>query len=191
MAGNQIALNLVTTGLKLTPCTPGFVDGRDAILAADAALYPHPDGRRRRAAPRPDLGGVRASRLWACSRARARPASTTTARPTSPRRRRSTCLRRARRQRRRPSSTFEVSTVAPNPSSRSTRVAVTVDRAQSRRGRPVRCARPAGPSSRRSSVSPGTARDLEVALEGLPAGVYALRVTGETASETRSLTVVR
>lgn len=38
-AGNQIALNLVTTGLKLTPCTPGFVDGRDAILAADRALY--------------------------------------------------------------------------------------------------------------------------------------------------------
>ena len=38
-AGNQIALNLVTTGLKLTPCSPGFVDGRDAILAADEALY--------------------------------------------------------------------------------------------------------------------------------------------------------
>ena len=38
-AGNQVALNLVTTGLKLTPCTPGFVDARDAILAADEALY--------------------------------------------------------------------------------------------------------------------------------------------------------
>ena len=38
-AGNQIALNLVTTGLKLTPCQPGFVDGRDAILAADQVLY--------------------------------------------------------------------------------------------------------------------------------------------------------
>ncbi|MEL6614813.1 MAG: M36 family metallopeptidase, partial [Bacteroidota bacterium] len=39
-AGNQIAMNLVTEGLKLQPCSPGFVDGRDAILAADAALYP-------------------------------------------------------------------------------------------------------------------------------------------------------
>ena len=39
-AGNQIMMNLVTEGLKLTPCGPGFVDGRDAILAADAALYP-------------------------------------------------------------------------------------------------------------------------------------------------------
>ncbi|HEX8298982.1 MAG TPA: M36 family metallopeptidase, partial [Rubricoccaceae bacterium] len=39
-AGNQMMLNLVTEGLKLTPCNPGFVSGRDAILAADAALYP-------------------------------------------------------------------------------------------------------------------------------------------------------
>ena len=39
-AGNQIMFNLVTTGLKLTPCNPGFVSGRDAILAADAQLYP-------------------------------------------------------------------------------------------------------------------------------------------------------
>ncbi len=41
-AGNQMMLNLVTEGLKLTPCNPGFVSGRDAILAADAALYPDP-----------------------------------------------------------------------------------------------------------------------------------------------------
>lgn len=35
--GNNIAMQLVIDGLKLTPCSPGFVDGRDAILAADAA----------------------------------------------------------------------------------------------------------------------------------------------------------
>ena len=39
-AGNQIMVNLVTEGMKLQPCSPGFVDGRDGILAADAALYP-------------------------------------------------------------------------------------------------------------------------------------------------------
>ena len=39
LGGNNIALNLVTEGLKLTSCFPGFVDGRDAILAADTALY--------------------------------------------------------------------------------------------------------------------------------------------------------
>ncbi|HEX8386685.1 MAG TPA: M36 family metallopeptidase [Rubricoccaceae bacterium] len=38
-AGNQIMLNLVTEALKMQPCSPGFVDGRNAILAADEALY--------------------------------------------------------------------------------------------------------------------------------------------------------
>ncbi len=42
-AGNQIALALVTEGMKLQPCSPGFVDGRDAIFAADAVMYPDPD----------------------------------------------------------------------------------------------------------------------------------------------------
>jgi uncharacterized repeat protein (TIGR01451 family) len=33
--GNNIALQLVVDGLKLQPCSPGFVDARDAILLAD------------------------------------------------------------------------------------------------------------------------------------------------------------
>lgn len=37
--GNNIALQLVVEGLKLQPCSPGFVDGRDAILLADELLY--------------------------------------------------------------------------------------------------------------------------------------------------------
>lgn len=37
--GNNIAMTLVTEGLKLQPCSPGFVDGRNAILAADQAIY--------------------------------------------------------------------------------------------------------------------------------------------------------
>jgi hypothetical protein len=36
--GNNLAVQLVTDGLKLQPCSPGFVDGRNAILAADTAL---------------------------------------------------------------------------------------------------------------------------------------------------------
>jgi hypothetical protein len=36
--GNNLTLRLVSDGLKLQPCSPGFVDGRDAILAADQAL---------------------------------------------------------------------------------------------------------------------------------------------------------
>lgn len=33
--GNNLAMQLVTDGLKLQPCSPGFVTGRDAILEAD------------------------------------------------------------------------------------------------------------------------------------------------------------
>src|SRR6476620_11371761 len=32
--GNTIALRLVTEGMKLQPCGPGFLDGRDAMLQA-------------------------------------------------------------------------------------------------------------------------------------------------------------
>jgi hypothetical protein len=37
--GNNIAINLVFHGMKMQACNPGFVDGRDAILAADQSLY--------------------------------------------------------------------------------------------------------------------------------------------------------
>ncbi|WP_298341178.1 T9SS-dependent M36 family metallopeptidase [uncultured Algibacter sp.] len=36
--GNNKIMQIVMDGLKLQPCNPGFVDGRDAILAADIAL---------------------------------------------------------------------------------------------------------------------------------------------------------
>jgi extracellular elastinolytic metalloproteinase len=39
LAGNEAALQLVMDGLKLQPCRPSFVDGRDAILAADEATF--------------------------------------------------------------------------------------------------------------------------------------------------------
>lgn len=35
LAGNKLALRLVVDGLKLQPCSPTFVDARDAILLAD------------------------------------------------------------------------------------------------------------------------------------------------------------
>lgn len=36
--GNNLALQLVVDGMKLQPCNPGFVTGRNAILQADQAL---------------------------------------------------------------------------------------------------------------------------------------------------------
>ncbi|KAB2950659.1 MAG: metalloprotease, partial [Thermoanaerobaculia bacterium] len=37
--GNNLAFQLTVDGMKLQPCSPGFVDGRNAILAADLANY--------------------------------------------------------------------------------------------------------------------------------------------------------
>ncbi|GMU63752.1 MAG: peptidase M36 [Acidobacteriota bacterium] len=37
--GNNLAFQLSIDGMKLQPCSPGFVDGRDAILEADAVNY--------------------------------------------------------------------------------------------------------------------------------------------------------
>lgn len=37
--GNSVAFKLVTEGMKLQRCSPGFIDGRDAILKADTLLY--------------------------------------------------------------------------------------------------------------------------------------------------------
>ena len=37
--GNVIALKLVIEGEKLQPCNPGFLDARDAIIAADSILF--------------------------------------------------------------------------------------------------------------------------------------------------------
>lgn len=39
VGGNSAALKLVTEGMKLQPCRPGFLDGRDGILKADTLLY--------------------------------------------------------------------------------------------------------------------------------------------------------
>lgn len=44
LGGNQIAIQLVMDGMKMQPCDPSFLEGRDAILAADKALNP-PDGK--------------------------------------------------------------------------------------------------------------------------------------------------
>lgn len=46
--GNVIALKLVTQGMKLQPCSPGFLDARNAILRADTLLY----------------GGVHSCTIW-------------------------------------------------------------------------------------------------------------------------------
>lgn len=52
--GNSIALKLVTEAMKLQPCSPGFIDGRNALLKADSILY----------------GGVHQCAIWEAFRRR-------------------------------------------------------------------------------------------------------------------------
>jgi Fungalysin metallopeptidase (M36)/Secretion system C-terminal sorting domain/Fibronectin type III domain/Bacterial pre-peptidase C-terminal domain len=37
--GNVVALKLITEGMRLQPCSPGFIDGRNAILKADTLFF--------------------------------------------------------------------------------------------------------------------------------------------------------
>lgn len=39
IGGNSAAFKLVTEAMKLQPCSPGFIDGRDAILKADTLFF--------------------------------------------------------------------------------------------------------------------------------------------------------
>jgi hypothetical protein len=39
VGGNSIALKLIIEGLRLQPCSPGFIDGRNAILKADTLFF--------------------------------------------------------------------------------------------------------------------------------------------------------
>lgn len=52
--GNVLALHLVVDAMKRLPCDPGFVDARDALLAADEAL----------------TGGENCARIWTAMAAR-------------------------------------------------------------------------------------------------------------------------
>lgn len=37
--GNSVALKLVYEGMRLQPCSPGYIDSRNAILKADTIFY--------------------------------------------------------------------------------------------------------------------------------------------------------
>jgi hypothetical protein len=37
-AGNNKIMRIVLDGIKLLPCSPTFIDARDAIIAADQAI---------------------------------------------------------------------------------------------------------------------------------------------------------
>ncbi len=88
-------------------------------------------------------------------------------------------------------ATISLSVPAPNPASGRTELLLHVERAQEVRavvydalGRSVR-------TIEVGRVAAGEARSVEVDAAGLPAGVYVVRVTGETFTASQRLTVVR
>ena len=183
-AGNQIALNLYATGLKLTPCNPGFVSGRDGILAADALLYPDP------ATPGQ---GLHYSEIWRAFARRgvgfgASQGSTNSANdgtasfalPTGVATEATTEGGIAR-----------LDVAGPNPFTVATTVNLSVDRAQDVRvevldllGRRVAVLHD-GP------VVAGAPVAVRVSAAGLPSGVYVVRAAGETFTLSERVTVVR
>ncbi len=175
-AGNLVALHLLTTGLKLQPCAPGFVDARDAILGADLLLY----------------NGVHTDLLWAAFARRGLGVSAsqgtansnadnveafdvpqTTPAPPTP-----------------PSPALALAPVAPNPSRGTVRVDATLG----------------APGPARLTLVDALGREVAVVAEGhfaagahrwtidagrLAAGAYRLRLAAPGGVRTRPLTVVR
>ncbi|MFN3596884.1 MAG: M36 family metallopeptidase [Rubricoccaceae bacterium] len=177
MAGNQVALRLVTQALKMQPCAPGFVDGRNAILAADQMLY----------------GGAHAAQIWTAFARRGLGANATqgssavlndgTADFTTP-----------------PGVSNETDAVAgasrleiagPNPFRTRTAVTLEVDAPQTvlvalydLLGRRLAVLHD-------GALAAGVPSTVDVEAAGLPAGTYVVQATGETFRATQRVTIVR
>ena len=183
-AGNQIALNLYATGLKQTACSPGFVSGRDGILAADLLLYPDTNrpgqGRHYNAIWRAfarrgvGVGASQGSTATATDGTASfvLPAGVATEATAD-------------------GGTVSLSLAGPNPFTVATTLSLRVDRTQAVRvemldllGRSVAVLHD-GP------VVAGAAFPVRIAAAGLPAGVYVVRAAGESFSLTERVTVVR
>jgi hypothetical protein len=178
--GNNIALQLVMDGMKLQPCLPGFVDGRDAILQADTLLY----------------GGEYSDEIWRAFAKRGLGFGADQGEITSvtdgtessdlppgvfPVANEATTLPNG----------FALSAAYPNPFSQRARFTLEVAEAQDVRvtvydvmGRAV-AALHDGP------LTVGTSHAFELDGGSLASGVYLVRVTGDRFAETRRVTLLR
>ena len=174
-AGNQIAMNLVTTGLKLTPCSPGFVDGRDAILAADTQLY----------------GGVHHQLIWRAFARRGLGQGASQGSPGSVNDGLASFVEPTVATETRPDgSAVSLLVTGANPFRAETRLALSLDRAQAVRvdvvdllGRAVATLHD-GPMTAETHV-------MTVAGASLAPGVYVVRATGEDFALTERITLAR
>jgi hypothetical protein len=175
-AGNQIALNLVTMGLKLQPCSPGFVDARDAILAADVALY----------------GGANQLTIWTAFARRglganaSQGASTVTSDGVA-----DFTVPVIATEQTATGGTVSLTVAGPNPFTARTAVALALDTEQEVRvelfdllGRRVA-------TLHDGALAAGVPHRIEVGAADLPSGAYVVRATGDTFSISERITVAR
>ncbi|HEX8385521.1 MAG TPA: M36 family metallopeptidase, partial [Rubricoccaceae bacterium] len=183
-AGNQIALNLYATGLKLTSCSPGFVSGRDGILAADRLLYPDPN--------RPGEG-LHYESIWRAFARRGVGVGADQGSTENPNDGTASFALPGgvASEATAGGGVARLSVAGPNPFTMGTTMALTVDRDQDVRvdlldllGRRVAVLYD-GP------VTVGAAVPVRVAGAGLPSGVYVVRAAGETFTLSERVTVAR
>ncbi len=182
-AGNQIAMNLFITGMKLTACSPGFVNARDGVFAADLALYPDPANAGR---------GLHYNTLWAAfarrglgvnaSQGSSASANDGTADFTVP----PTVATEATAD-----GVARLDIAGANPFTVTTALNLTVDRTQDVRVEMVDLLGRRVALLHDGAVASGTPLALRVSAAGLPAGVYVVRAAGETFSLVERVTVVR
>jgi hypothetical protein len=171
--GNNIALQLVMEGLKLQPCSPGFVDGRNAILKADTILY----------------GAAHSAVIWQAFASRglgysALQASTNNIKdgtaaydlPPSPIAKATPKVSEAT------AKSLAGISISPNPATNNVTLIVGGNKKQLT----VDLVSPNGQQLKRVEMNGET---LKINLPKLASGVYYLKITGEGVSETRKLVI--
>ena len=175
-SGNQVALNLVTTGMKLQPCSPGFVDGRDAILQADTLLY----------------GGANSEIIWAAFARRGLGVNADQGSSENPNDGMADFTTPVVSNERGPNTDGAALAIAgPNPARSTTTLSLSLAapetvtvRVMDLLGREVQ-------TLHTGALAAGEAHRFEVNASGLAPGVYLVRASGDTFSATQRLTVVR
>ena len=175
-AGNQIAMNLVTTGLKMTACSPGFVSGRDAILEADTLLY----------------GGQYSNAIWTAFAGRglgvnASQGSTANVNDGMA----DFTMPVVATEQTATGGTVSLVVAGPNPARSATAVALTLDAAQSVRVEVLDLLGRAVATLHDGPLAADGAHRLAVPTAGLAPGVYVVRAVGEGFSLAERITVTR
>jgi hypothetical protein len=174
-AGNQIMLSLLIEGMKLTPCSPGFVDSRNGILAADTLLY----------------GGAHSELLWDAFARRGLGVNANQGSSGTTTDNEEDFTSVASEPGAEQPEVFSLSAVRPNPSSRQAQLTLQVAAPQhvlvelyDALGRRVAVLHD-------GELAAGAAHELAVDASALASGTYLVRATGASFTATERLTVLR